>query len=350
MIRPITFDKQFIKAEDDGHANNTAIGRSTGRSRGCEIQYVSNAISVTDGYFYVCGRLLRMEGDTHFPVESVSSGHYYCSLVYTVDLTQANTDEEFLQGRMELIKNETNYPELTKEDLDNGGEIYQLEFARFIQVPTGVFDFKDALETIKTIKEVGEEVRNLLNVFYPVGAIYMSTGSANPETFMGGKWTRINGRTLVGVDEADTAFNGAAKTGGAKTHTLSTAEMPSHTHTAPSHTHSVPAHAHGLNNHTHGMNHMHSLAFSNGTGANANTKAWSNGTSWGVGSGAAWNSSGTYTTPPSITTTGGALTNTANSAVLTTGATGGTSGETGSGSAHNNLQPYYTVYMWRRIA
>ena len=350
MIRPITFDKQFIKAEDDGHANNTAIGRSTGRSRGCEIQYMSNAISVTDGYFYVCGRLLRVEGDTHFPVESVSSGHYYCSLVYTVDLTQANTDEEFLQGRMELIKNETNYPELTQEDLDNGGEIYQLEFARFIQVPTGIFDFKDALETIKTIKEVGEEVRNLLNVFYPVGAIYMSTGSANPETFMGGKWERINGRTLVGVDEEDTAFNGAAKTGGAKTHTLSTAEIPSHTHTAPSHTHTVPAHLHSIAAHAHTMDHIHSVS---ADGAANNQRQWPSGTSrnWGAASTRPYFASGNYTSQQNAPATGNAGGgNTGNSAALTTGATGGTSGETGSGSAHNNLQPYYTVYMWRRIA
>jgi microcystin-dependent protein len=40
----------------------------------------------------------------------------------------------------------------------------------------------------------------------------------------------LKGRVAVGVDSADTAFDAVGEKGGAKTHLLTTAEMPSHTH------------------------------------------------------------------------------------------------------------------------
>lgn len=44
-------------------------------------------------------------------------------------------------------------------------------------------------------------------------------------------WERYaKGRVLVGVDEADTTFSAAGKTAGAKTHTLTVDQMPSHAH------------------------------------------------------------------------------------------------------------------------
>lgn len=58
-----------------------------------------------------------------------------------------------------------------------------------------------------------------VNQFYPIGSIYQSTEATNPATFMGGTWERFaNGRTLIGVDEADSDFNIAHKTGGSKVH------------------------------------------------------------------------------------------------------------------------------------
>lgn len=54
---------------------------------------------------------------------------------------------------------------------------------------------------------------------YPIGAIYQSTEATNPATFMGGTWERFgNGKTLIGVDEGDSDFNTSHKIGGAKTH------------------------------------------------------------------------------------------------------------------------------------
>lgn len=55
--------------------------------------------------------------------------------------------------------------------------------------------------------------------FYPIGSIYQSTTSTNPTTFMGGVWERFgNGKVLVGVDETDSDFNTVNKSGGYKSH------------------------------------------------------------------------------------------------------------------------------------
>ena len=69
-------------------------------------------------------------------------------------------------------------------------------------------------------------------LLYPIGSIYMSIQDTNPSVFFGGTWERIaKGKTLVGVDESDTDFNASSKTGGEKTHTLTIDEMPKHRHT-----------------------------------------------------------------------------------------------------------------------
>jgi len=126
---------------------------------------------------------------------------------------------------------------------------------------------------------------NVLEKVYPVGSVYINASvSTNPATLLGfGTWTAFGaGRVLVGLDSTDTDFDSAEETGGAKTHTLTTSEIPSHTHTLD--TSDNPG----------------------GTGA--------------------------------IEVAGGAPTST-----QTTQSTGG-------GQAHNNLQPYIVVYMWKRTA
>ena len=72
---------------------------------------------------------------------------------------------------------------------------------------------------------------DLLNLVYPVGSIYMSVANVSPTTFIGGTWAVWGkGRVPVAVDTGQTEFNTVEKTGGAKTHTLTVGEMPSHNH------------------------------------------------------------------------------------------------------------------------
>ena len=66
----------------------------------------------------------------------------------------------------------------------------------------------------------------ILDAMYPIGTIYQSTRPTSPATFIGGTWTALTGRVLVG---AGTDF-AAGTTGGEKSHVLTVAEMPAHKH------------------------------------------------------------------------------------------------------------------------
>ena len=75
-------------------------------------------------------------------------------------------------------------------------------------------------------------IKSFLDAVYPVGSIYMSVKATNPGTLFGGTWVAIaQGRCLVGVNTSDNDFKTPEKTGGEKKHTLTVAEMPSHSHT-----------------------------------------------------------------------------------------------------------------------
>ena len=67
---------------------------------------------------------------------------------------------------------------------------------------------------------------------YPIGSVYTSVVSTDPSTLFGGNWEAFGaGRVMVGLDSGDTDFDTVEETGGAKTHALSIAEMPAHSHT-----------------------------------------------------------------------------------------------------------------------
>lgn len=67
----------------------------------------------------------------------------------------------------------------------------------------------------------------ILDNVYPVGSIYMSVNSTNPENLFGGTWEQIQGRFLFGMNSSYPA----GSTGGEITHALTIDEMPEHSHT-----------------------------------------------------------------------------------------------------------------------
>jgi len=144
----------------------------------------------------------------------------------------------------------------------------------------------------------GEFTQANVNGFvYPVGSIYTAIVSTNPATLLGvGTWSAFGeGRVLIGVgtgtDSQSTPESktfAADATGGEYNHTVTEAEMPSHTHVT-------------------NLDNKDNLATNTGgqrVGEDANAD-------FGIN--------------------------------VTSSATGGD-------NAHNNIQPYITVYMWKRTA
>lgn len=158
-------------------------------------------------------------------------------------------------------------------------------------------------------------VETLLDVIYPVGSIYMSVNNVSPQVFLGGTWERIYNRFLLAADDSVTGRHGS-DTGGSATHTLTTSEMPSHSHNPGT----LKASSNG--------SHVHSLPNWKNVGTDVVMTAGLE--SWGSGD-----------TPRTI--------NSGSAGSHEHSITGSTA-NAGSGTAFSIMPPYLAVYMWKRTA
>lgn len=174
---------------------------------------------------------------------------------------------------------------------------------------------------------------------WPVGSIFVTVVSTNPGTLLGfGTWSAFAaGRVLVGINGADTDFDTVKETGGAKTHTLTSAEMPSHTHVQDAHTHTQNSHNHTQDAHTHTQNSFAPRIINSGTAGTVGVQGAS------AASNANASNAATTATNQNATATNQAATAVNQNTTAVNQTTGG-------GTAHNNLQPYIVVYMWERTA
>lgn len=66
----------------------------------------------------------------------------------------------------------------------------------------------------------------LLDKIYPVGCIYQSASSTSPASFLGGTWERIKDTFILAAGDT----YAAGSTGGEAKHKLTISEMPNHAH------------------------------------------------------------------------------------------------------------------------
>lgn len=182
------------------------------------------------------------------------------------------------------------------------------------------------------VKSITSEISNSLTFddIYPIGSIYLSVNNINPASLFGGTWENFSaGRCLVGVDTTDTIFNESEKIGGEKTHKLNVSEMPAH---------------------THGVKSLVGKVFARSFATSGSNGADILGTAWGEGGGGiirqkieTWtgnhgmiNASVRTATNPKMDSFTITATHEHNSV--------------GGNLDHNNLQPFMTCYMWKRIA
>lgn len=145
----------------------------------------------------------------------------------------------------------------------------------------------------------------IVNIIYPVGSLYWSKNATDPSELFGGIWTQIKDKFILAA--GDTYLQGTS--GGAATVTLTTEQIPSHTHTAT-------AASDGAHDHT---------------GARRNTD-------WKTETRSTQNNGNIADDTSTTTSTAGAHTH-----KLTINSAGG-------GAAHNNMPPYATYYCWERTA
>lgn len=137
--------------------------------------------------------------------------------------------------------------------------------------------------------DIGVDTATLVDLFYPIGSIYMSTDTTNPQSrFTGTYWLPIYNRFLLGAGDTYKA----GTTGGEATHTLTRSEIPSH---------------------------YHDEYLGNDGGSDSAPSGYSG-----------W---------PNIAYTSN----------KTWWATGSKTSAAGGDGAHNNMPPYLAVYMWRRV-
>lgn len=132
MISGITFDEQTIKSADMANLVKKFSGGQSGITRGCTITSDSSNMYISEGYLLIQGRQIRVTGTHTVPLETVTTGELYCSVVLELDMSKENTETQLNQLSLKTITSSSGYPTLMQQDLEENPEgTYQYLLAKY---------------------------------------------------------------------------------------------------------------------------------------------------------------------------------------------------------------------------
>lgn len=125
----------------------------------------------------------------------------------------------FGDTKQAIVKFNSNPQEQIDNKLEKNFSSYS---AKSLLASSDTFIIQEAI----TNESKSVSLAQLINVIYPVGAVYISSNLVNPSALFGGVWEQIQDRFLLSAGASYTA----GTIGGEATHTLSQNEMPMHSH------------------------------------------------------------------------------------------------------------------------
>jgi hypothetical protein len=218
-IRGVTFDKQKVKSQDDGLAGAVALVNQSCILSGCEVsQNGASAVSINTGAFFVCGRLVYVTVPETIGIPSVPAGQtLYIRVVFEVDLNQTNTETEFLQGRFKVLSDSAAYPGLIEEDINLGGTLHQMPFAKLRADAAGIISgsFADERVPYYAVSSLKQEIDGKAPGVHTHDERYYTESETDAQ--MAGKAEATHTHTIGNVTNLQTTLDGKAAT--SHTHT-----------------------------------------------------------------------------------------------------------------------------------
>lgn len=86
------------------------------------------------------------------------------------------------------------------------------------------------MDTYVTKAMLDAAEKKALDLAHPIGSVYLQVGGTDPATAFGGTWKKIEGSYLLASGSYDGVTLGAGKTVGEVRHTITSDEMPRHSH------------------------------------------------------------------------------------------------------------------------
>ena len=192
-----------------------------------------------------------------------------------------------LEENLNIIENLPDSPNMEAIELKRKFDESSLLIKKFIN-ETLTVEIDKLVTQIK--KDVNTQMLEDNKKRYYVGKLIFDTKNVNPSTYLGfGTWELWgSGKVPVGVDESDVDFSTVEQIGGEKTHTLTIEEIPEHSHSL----YREGYWAFGVNDSMLG---------------NGKSGSWAHNTNEDTS-------------------------------------------KTGGGKPHNNMPPYITCYIWKRVS